>query len=154
MERSPEPGPWAEWRGHALVVGCGGIGRALLEALPRRAPRLTLWSAGRGEPPAAGAAGRHLRLDLSDDADLAALEEQAPRLLFPLRLVICTAGVLHDGGLQPERRLGQVRRAALERSFAVNAFGPLLLARAVEAALPRDRPTHFASLSARVGSIG
>jgi NAD(P)-dependent dehydrogenase (short-subunit alcohol dehydrogenase family) len=43
---------------------------------------------------------------------------------------------------------------ALRRSFAVNAWGPLLLARAVEAALPREEPCHLASLSARVGSIG
>jgi NAD(P)-dependent dehydrogenase (short-subunit alcohol dehydrogenase family) len=68
--------------------------------------------------------------------------------------VINTAGLLHDGALQPEKRLSQVRRQALERSFTVNAFGPLLLAQAIEPALPRDRPVHFASLSARVGSIG
>ena len=38
--------------------------------------------------------------------------------------------------------------------FAINAAGPLLLAKAIEPALKRDRPFHFASLSARVGSIG
>ncbi|MFN9055865.1 MAG: short-chain dehydrogenase, partial [Cyanobacteriota bacterium] len=38
--------------------------------------------------------------------------------------------------------------------FAVNAWGPLLVAKAVEAALPRLEPCHLASLSARVGSIG
>jgi NAD(P)-dependent dehydrogenase (short-subunit alcohol dehydrogenase family) len=143
------PSPWADWQGHALVVGVGGIGQALLETLPARAPGLTLWSAGRRPR----SAPRHLSLDLSDDASLADLAGRAAELT-PLRLLICTAGVLHDGDLQPEKRLARVRRAQLERSFAVNAWGPLLLAQAVEAAVPRDQPSHFASFSARVGSIG
>ena len=46
-----------------------------------------------------------------------------------------------------------MNRGSLRRSFEVNAFGPLLLAKALEPALPRDLPFHFASLSARVGSI-
>lgn len=142
------PSPWRSWQGHALVVGAGGIGSALLQALPVRAPELVLWSAGRR-----GSGERHLPLDLEDDRSLAALAATASRLQ-PLRLVICTAGLLHDGELRPEKRLSQVRRPQLQRSFAVNAWGPLLLAQAIEAALPREQPCHFASLSARVGSIG
>jgi NAD(P)-dependent dehydrogenase (short-subunit alcohol dehydrogenase family) len=141
-------GPWQDWQGHALVVGAGGIGRALLAALPSRAPALTLWSAGRR-----GQGERHLPLDLEDDASLERFAAQASQQLHPLRLVICTAGLLHDANLQPEKRLSQVRRWQLQRSFAVNAFGPLLLAQAIEPALPTAHPCHFASLSARVGSI-
>ncbi|HYP04188.1 MAG TPA: SDR family NAD(P)-dependent oxidoreductase [Cyanobium sp.] len=150
MQTSGGAGPWAEWEGHALVVGCGGIGRALLEAIPARAPGLTLWSAGRrgsGE-------GNDLQLDLCDDASLERFGAMARHRLQPLRLVICTAGLLHEGELQPEKRLAQVRRDSLQRSFAVNAWGPLLLAQALEPSLPRSQPLHFASLSARVGSIG
>ncbi|MFM7170476.1 MAG: SDR family NAD(P)-dependent oxidoreductase [Cyanobium sp.] len=138
--------PWQTWEGHALVVGTGGIGRALLAALEIHAPRLRLWSAGRR--------GADLQLDLADPDSLERLGEGAREQLFPLRLVICAAGLLHGEGLQPEKRLSQVDPMALQRSFAVNAWGPLLLAKAIEAALPRDAPSHFASLSARVGSIG
>jgi len=46
-----------------------------------------------------------------------------------------------------------VRRAHLERLFAVNGFGPLLLAQTLEPFWSREQPCHFASLSARVGSI-
>jgi NAD(P)-dependent dehydrogenase (short-subunit alcohol dehydrogenase family) len=128
------------------VVGTGGIGRALLAGLTDRAPHLRLWSAGRtrGE----------LRVDLEDPASLEALAERVCRDLRPLRLVIVASGLLHGDGLQPEKRLSQVDADAFKRSFAVNAWGPLLVAKAVEGALPRQEPVHFASLSARVGSIG
>jgi NAD(P)-dependent dehydrogenase (short-subunit alcohol dehydrogenase family) len=146
--------PLSQWQGRALVVGSGGIGMALLEALARRAPALELVATTRRRPPTASPV-RWLGLDVTSDASL----EQLGRELAqgpPLRLVINTVGVLHGPELRPEKRLAQVRRHALERSFAVNAFAPLLLAQALEAAgaLPRQSPFHFASLSARVGSIG
>ena len=138
--------PWLTWEGHALVVGMGGIGRALLAALPAHAPSLQLWSAGRRDA--------DLPVDLTDPASLEHLGQVAREKLSPLRLVICAAGLLHGLDLQPEKRLSQVDPLALQKSFAVNAWGPLLLAQALEGALPRQAPSHFASLSARVGSIG
>jgi NAD(P)-dependent dehydrogenase (short-subunit alcohol dehydrogenase family) len=146
---SPDCFDWSHWQGQALVVGCGGIGRALLRSLPEHCPGLDVWSAGR-----AGEERRHLQLDLSDDRSLADFSRRVGERLDCLRLVIHTSGLLHDGELQPEKRLAQVRRAWLERSFAVNAFGPLLLAQALEPLIPRHLPSRFASLSARVGSIG
>ncbi len=152
---SPPGAPLEHWRGQALVVGGGGIGSALLEALAKRAPGLTLHLASRRPPaprPPGGVAW--LPLDLSDDTSLESFASRARSLLPQLRLVLNTAGLLHDATLQPEKRLSQVNRAALERSFAVNAYGPILLAQAVEPCLSRQEPVHFASLSARVGSIG
>jgi NAD(P)-dependent dehydrogenase (short-subunit alcohol dehydrogenase family) len=145
----------SHWRGRGLVVGCGGIGAALLAALARRCPQLELVGATRrpGRLSRDGpAAVPVLPVDLEQDDSLAALAERlagGPAL----RLVIHTAGLLQDGDLRPEKRLAQVQRRHLERSFAVNAFAPLLLARTLEPLLPRDQPFHFASLSARVGSI-
>ena len=149
MAAATDPHDWSHWSGQALVVGRGGIGRALLEALGAQCPGLEVWSAGRD-----AAEARHLTLDLADDASLAAFSERAGVCLPQLRLVLYTSGLLHDAHQQPEKRLAQVRRDWLERSFAINAWGPLLLAQAVESRLPRDQPCHFASLSARVGSIG
>jgi NAD(P)-dependent dehydrogenase (short-subunit alcohol dehydrogenase family) len=150
MALSDDAQPWREWQGHALVVGTGGIGTALLEALPARAPGLTIWSAGRRRLERQ----RHLQVDVRDDASLARFSAAVTQRLSPLRLVLCTVGVLHGEQLQPEKRLARVGRRGLEESFAVNAWGPLLLAQAVEPALPATLPFHFASLSARVGSIG
>jgi NAD(P)-dependent dehydrogenase (short-subunit alcohol dehydrogenase family) len=152
---SQQPSRWRAWQGRALVVGHGGIGRQLLRELRRRAPGLDLVATSRQvDASSSGTAGALLLpLELTDDASIAAL---AHRLAEgpPLRIVLHTAGLLHEGDLQPEKRLSQVRRANLERSFAVNAFAPLLLARAIEPLIPRDLPSHFACLSARVGSIG
>lgn len=140
----PSPADWSALEGLALVVGRGGIGQALADNLARHAPGLQLLHLGRtSEPP----------LDLCQDDHLEDLRrrlQQAP----PLRLVINTAGWLHGDGLGPEKRLQAVQRQGLEKAFAINAFGPILLARAVEEALGHGQPAWFASLSARVGSIG
>ena len=148
MGTSADP-TWRQWHGHALIVGGGGIGRALLEQLQQQSPHLQLHLATRAPIP-----GDACRLDLVDDASLQDLKQLAESQWQPLRLVINTAGVLHGPGLQPEKRLAAVERRVLEASFAINAFGPLLLAQAVAGALSRDLPCHFSSLSARVGSIG
>jgi NAD(P)-dependent dehydrogenase (short-subunit alcohol dehydrogenase family) len=148
MGTSADP-TWRQWHGHALIVGGGGIGLALLEQLQQQSPHLQLHLATRAPIP-----GDACRLDLVDDASLQDLKQLAESQWQPLRLVINTAGVLHGPGLQPEKRLAAVERRALEASFAINAFGPLLLAQAVAGALSRDLPCHFSGLSARVGSIG
>ena len=146
--------PLQEWQGTALVVGCGGIGTALLQTLAERAPRLSLAGASRtGRTSGLPTGCRPVALDLTQDASLGALPGVLAGLP-PLRLVINTAGLLHDGALLPEKRLARISRSGLERSFAVNAFGPVLLAQALDPLLQREQPVHFASLSARVGSIG
>jgi NAD(P)-dependent dehydrogenase (short-subunit alcohol dehydrogenase family) len=140
------------WQGRALVVGCGGIGAALVRALEQRAPGLERLATQRSDGAAVDLPGRLLRLDLTCEHSLAELRGNlagGP----PLRLVINTAGLLHGEGIAPEKRLAQVNRAALRTSFELNAFGPLLLAQALEPLFPKDLPCHFASLSARVGSI-
>jgi NAD(P)-dependent dehydrogenase (short-subunit alcohol dehydrogenase family) len=141
------------WQGRALVVGCGGIGSALVSALEQRAPALERLATSRSAELAAVVPARVLHLDLASDRSLAELRAQlvdGP----PLRLVINTAGLLQGEGIAPEKRLSQVSRPALLTSFQVNAFAPLLLAQALEPLFARDLPCHFASLSARVGSIG
>ena len=136
------------WNGLALVVGTGGIGQAISERLQQRFPDLTLVTAGRE-----GGSRHQVQLDLESDADLGLLAPALQQFGKPLRLVFNCSGRLHGPGLKPEKRLTQVTREALAEQFSINAFAPVLLAKAVEPLLERDRPVHFASLSARVGSI-
>ena len=140
----PVPTRLQQLEGSALIVGQGGIGSAITELLQQDCPQLTVLPLGRRSEP---------RLDLCCDEDLEQISgwlQQQP----PLRLVINTAGWLHDGGRGPEKRLQAIQRAGLEQAFSVNAFAPILLAKAVAPAFGHGQPCWFASLSARVGSIG
>ncbi len=148
----------------ALVAGASrGIGLAFVRHLAAAGPARRIW-AGCRDPQSAGELTalaaqcdtvRLLPLDVTDEPGLAAAAETIRAEGEPLDLVINCAGLLHrPGGPQPERRLSEVRADWLLETFAVNGTGPLLLAKHVETLLPRRERAVFASLSARVGSIG
>jgi NAD(P)-dependent dehydrogenase (short-subunit alcohol dehydrogenase family) len=148
----------------ALVAGAGrGIGLAFVRRLLAENDVRRVW-AGCRQPEDAGELHELARqdsrlrlvgLDVSDEGRLAAAARTVAMEAEPLDLVLNCAGVLHaPGGLQPERRLSEVRGDWLMQAFAVNGAGPLLLAKHLEALLPRRERVVFASLSARVGSIG
>ncbi|WP_174503428.1 SDR family NAD(P)-dependent oxidoreductase [Acidiphilium sp. C61] len=129
----------------AVVFGAGGgIGGALVAALagdPRFAAVIGL---GRGSAP---------RFDLLDEASIAdAVRAVAAR--GAIRLAIDATGFLHDAAHMPEKSLRELDAARLARSFALNAIGPALLMKHLLPALPREGRAVFATLSARVGSIG
>jgi len=96
-----------------------------------------------------------LPLDVTDEASIVAAACGVQRVVPRLHLIVNCAGVLHDEahGMKPEKRLADVRPDALARAFAVNAIGPLLVARHFEPLLAHTERAVFASLSARVGSI-
>ncbi len=126
--------------GCAVVVGAGGgVGAALAEALT---------ASGRFT---AVHALRRVDLDLEDEASIAAA---AARLDAPPRLVIVATGLLHGRGVTPEKALRAVDPAALLKSSAVNAVGPVLVAKHFTPLFPRAGKATFAALSARVGSLG
>ena len=106
---------------------------------------------------AASTAGRLtvLPLDVTDEASIVAAAAATARTVTRLHLIVNCTGVLHDGtrGMRPEKRLADVRPESLGRAFAVNAIGPLLVARHFELLLAHADRAVFASLSARVGSI-
>jgi NAD(P)-dependent dehydrogenase (short-subunit alcohol dehydrogenase family) len=148
----------------ALVTGASrGIGLAFVRHLAAAGQARRIW-AGCRDPASAAAlaplagefeAVRLLELDVTKEASLASAVRFAAEEGASLDLVINCAGFLHrPGGPQPERRLAEVRWDWLLESFAVNAAGPLLLAKHIEPLLPRRERAVFASLSARVGSIG
>jgi NAD(P)-dependent dehydrogenase (short-subunit alcohol dehydrogenase family) len=96
-----------------------------------------------------------VRLDVADEKSIigavTAVKETAERL----HLLINCAGILHDeSGIRPEKRLESIDPEVLHRVFAVNAFGPLLMAKHFHPLLRHDDRSVFANLSARVGSIG
>ena len=93
-----------------------------------------------------------LDADITSESDLRRVAD-AVEALDALHLVVNAAGVLHGSGISPEKSIEQVNASTLEQVFALNAFAPLLLAKALLPKLCRNQPAIFASLSARVGSI-
>lgn len=129
-------------RGVAVVVGSsGGIGAALVAALAD-CTRFTA-IVGLSRP----------TLDLHDEITIAASAAQVAARGVP-RLIIDATGVLHAGALQPEKSWRQLDPIQLAEAFAINAIGPALLMKHFLPLLPIDGKAVFATLSARVGSIG
>jgi NAD(P)-dependent dehydrogenase (short-subunit alcohol dehydrogenase family) len=130
---------------NALVIGAqGAIGAALVDAL-------------RARPHCGQAIGLHRRSVPPIDIESAASIQAAAAALAahgPFHLVINATGALHVGGVAPEKRLAELSATTLARSFAINAIAPALLIQQFTPLLPRNERALFASLSARVGSIG
>jgi NAD(P)-dependent dehydrogenase (short-subunit alcohol dehydrogenase family) len=132
--------------GLAVVVGAsGGIGAALLAQLQGDAGFAQVLGLSRRSQPG---------LDLLDEASIAACAHAVAQTQLPLRLLIDATGSLHSEGMQPEKSWQQIDAAAMAQSFAINAMGPALLMKHFLPLLPREGKSVFATLSAKVGSIG
>ncbi|HRG72895.1 MAG TPA: SDR family oxidoreductase, partial [Thauera aminoaromatica] len=92
-------------------------------------------------------------LDLLEEASIAAAAAAVRARGVPT-LVFDATGFLHGAGMEPEKSWRELDAAHLAHAFAINAIGPALLMKHFLPLLPRDRRAVFATLSARVGSIG
>lgn len=129
----------------AVVVGAGGgIGGALFAALELDHPGAIIVPLGRSTKPP---------LDLTDEASIEAAALYCAGL-GEIRLVIDATGYLHDDEHQPEKSWRALSPEGLAKAFALNATGPALLMKHFLPLLPRRGKAVFATLSARVGSIG
>ena len=130
----------------AVVIGAsGGIGGAIADRLESQggfAQVLRLSRSG------------DLSLDLTQEDTIMRAAGRISAIGLPLRLVFNAAGILHDGDLSPEKTWRDVDPAHLQRSFAVNATGVMLLMKHLLPLLAPDGKAVFATLSAKVGSIG
>ncbi|MEM1429426.1 MAG: SDR family NAD(P)-dependent oxidoreductase [Pseudomonadota bacterium] len=124
----------------ALIVGnTGGIGSAVEAALAARGTATV------------GLSRQASGLDLTDPPSV---ERALAALAPPFDLVFVATGKLNGAGRRPEKAIAEVTPEALEDQFRVNAVGPMIVLQHALRLLPRDTPSVFAVLSARVGSIG
>lgn len=136
----------------AVIGANGGIGQALVELLAADPRVATVHALSRGTrrfeaPNVFGAF-----LDLEDEESIA---QAAAASDDALDLVIVSTGMLWRGEeRRPEKTMRELSRESLAELFAVNAIGPALVAKHFLPRLRKGSKTVFASLSARVGSIG
>jgi len=131
--------------GVAVVFGAsGGVGSALVEQLRASECFAQVVGLSRRSAP---------RFDLTDEASIANAVAHVAAL-GELRLVIDATGFLHDEAQSPEKSLRDLDAGKLARAFALNAIGPALLMKHALPALAPNGKAVFATLSARVGSIG
>jgi NAD(P)-dependent dehydrogenase (short-subunit alcohol dehydrogenase family) len=134
----------------AVVLGASGsIGAALLAELQSSGGFDRVVGLSRHSVPA---------LDLTDESSIQAAATHVATLLkqdgLALTLVLDATGMLHTPTHQPEKSLAQLDPAHMAQSFAINAIGPALLMKHFLPLLPRQGRSVFATLSAKVGSIG
>jgi len=143
--------------GLALVVGArGGLGAALCQRL-RSEPRFKQVLAAGRPIDSANSADVDLDIDITDESRIAAAAKHVDKLVregLPLRLVIDATGFLHGHGFAPEKSWRDLDAAHMAHAFAINAIGPALLMKHFLPLLPRSGKSVFATLSAKVGSIG
>ena len=138
----------------AIIGASGGIGRALCVALCEKAETETVYAISRS-----GKVDAHVKLSpfMLDILDEAALAEAATRIKAdgPLDMVLVATGFLSDDekAIGPEKSWREQSLTAFEHVFAVNTFGPGLVAKHFLPLLARKQRVVFAALSARVGSI-
>jgi NAD(P)-dependent dehydrogenase (short-subunit alcohol dehydrogenase family) len=135
----------------AVIIGAGGgIGGALVTALPKRSDHDMIHALSRQIVVDAPPGVRRGVIDVTDEETI---RQAAAAVEGPVNLVIVATGMLHEAGRGPERALRDLDPAALARIFAVNTIGPALVLKHFAPLLSRDRRSVFALLSARVGSI-
>ncbi|WP_421223765.1 SDR family NAD(P)-dependent oxidoreductase [Aeromonas sp. 602293] len=137
-----------------VVIGAsGGIGAALVTHWLAAGVGPVIAISRQPAPAEASSPALHwLCCDYSDEqmaTAVARIAELAPK---PHRVVICN-GILHQGEIQPEKRLETINLDAMTRVYQTNALLPL---RWISQLLPLfgREPCTLAVLSARVGSIG
>ncbi|MEM9107805.1 MAG: FAD-dependent oxidoreductase, partial [Pseudomonadota bacterium] len=73
---------------------------------------------------------------------------------YQAKHVIVATGALEIDAHTPEKSLKAITAEAMAAQFALNTIGPALCLRHASRLLPRTGPSVWATLSARVGSIG
>ena len=127
----------------AVVIGStGGLGSAFMKLLE--------------QDPACGAVSGFSRssnppVDLTNEASIA---RAAERIDGDVHLIINATGFLSDNEIKPEKALRSLEQSAMAKHFELNSTGPSIIMKHFTKKMPREKRGIFATLSARVGSIG
>jgi len=96
----------------------------------------------------------YLKLDITLEQDIANTIQAIRQKNDRLHYVINTIGFLHNDHIQPEKNLRSLNPDNLMKYFQVNSIGAVLLAKHLVPLFKHEERSIFATLSAKVGSIG
>lgn len=97
---------------------------------------------------------RCLPLDITQEAQIATVMKEIQTETAALHYIINCVGVLHQGAMQPEKSLRQLNAEQLLHYFQVNSIGAVMLAKHMQPLLKHRDRAIFATISAKIGSIG
>ncbi len=154
----------AETDAHVLVVGATqGIGLEFVKQLLALSQVTQLFATYRSQSTATAllalAAQQSdrlhcLQMDLTEESQIEQAMREIKKTSPKLHLVINCVGLLHNDQQQPEKALRQLNAEHLLTYFQINSIGPALLAKHILPLLSHKSPSLFATISAKVGSIG
>ncbi len=132
-----------------LVIGAGGIGRALCDLLTTNG-EYDVHCITRAKPsnPVNCSA-----VHIISDYDEAAISGWCSDIGFSFSLVFCTTGFLHDEHVKPEKKLEDINADNMLKYFQVNTVIPSLWLKYGVRLFDRKLGGKLVLLSARVGSI-
>ena len=132
-----------------MITGSAGtIGLAMTKLVQQQYPKAEIHTLSRKTALIEGTVHHQV-----PDYDDISLNELSRDELKGLDLVFVANGLLHDGDLQPEKSLKNLSSSNFETIFKANTIAPMLLAQYFLPLMSKHRPSVFAALSARVGSI-
>lgn len=95
-----------------------------------------------------------LPVDITYESQIIEFVEQIRTKIDKLHLVVNCVGLLHEGKVQPEKSLKQINPEHLLHYFQVNSIGAVLLAKHLLPLFRHSDRSVFATISAKIGSIG
>jgi len=132
--------------GIGIVIGAtGGIGKAFVQHLKSTDAFYKVLEYSRKTTPAR---------DFTDPTTIADCAADARDHGTDIRLIIDATGYLHDENFKPEKSFRQIDAEYMAKQFQSNANGTAVLMKHFCPLLPREGKSVFATLSAKVGSIG
>ncbi|MBN3899931.1 MAG: SDR family NAD(P)-dependent oxidoreductase [Nostoc sp. NOS(2021)] len=95
-----------------------------------------------------------LAMDITDESQIVEAVQKIRAQVDKLHLVVNCVGLLHEDTLQPEKSLRQINSENLLRYFQINSVGAVLLAKHLLPLFRHGERSVFATISAKLGSIG
>ena len=139
----------------AVIIGArGGVGAAFVDAIAHSNQNHRVWATSTREADIPGQSHYASQLDITNETSLAEFTSQLKAENYSPNVVINCSGLLHTEEYGPERSWRHLNIDVMRKVFDVNTFGVGLLGKHLIPLFDRQGRSVFASLSARVGSIG